>query len=103
MDLLFRQNRQVGKNVSRIQNFESVLMKLEALWQNSTTRYITTNLFRVIISFPDVLITVKRIKVIQMLPFQRNFSFGAVHSADEKHLSTDTYVVSVANYSMTNF
>ena len=28
-------------------------------------------------------------------PFQRSFSFGAVHFADEKHLSADTNVVGI--------
>ena len=35
----------------------------------------------------------QEIQVIRMLPFQRNFSFGSVHSADEKHISTDTSAV----------
>ena len=42
------------------------------------------------------------IQVIQMFPFQQNFSFGAVHSADEKDLSADTNIIATAKYSITN-
>ena len=48
-------------------------------------------------------ITVQRIQVICMFPFQLNFSSGAVHSADEKHLSADATVVVKAKYFVTNF
>ena len=48
-------------------------------------------------------ITVQRIQVIYMFPFQRNFSFGAVPSADEKYLSADSNVVGMVQYLITNF
>ena len=38
-----------------------------------------------------------------MLPFQRNFSFGAVDSAGENHLSADCNVVSIVKCLFTNF
>ena len=79
----------------QIQNFELVCMKLETIWQNNTTKYKTINIFWAIISLQNMFLTVQRIRVIWMLPFQGNISFGAVHSADEKHLSADTTVVGI--------
>ena len=38
-----------------------------------------------------------------MFSFQSNLSFGAVQSADEKHLSADTNVVGIAKYLITKF
>ena len=38
-----------------------------------------------------------------MLPFQRNFSVGLVHSADERHPSGDADVVFTVKYSINNF
>ena len=49
-----------------------------------------------------MLITVQRIQAIWMFLFQRNFSFGAVHSAEEKHLSANTNAVGIAKYLITN-
>ena len=67
-------------------------MKLEAFWQNNTIKY-RTNSLRMIISLQNIFITVQRIQLIWMFPFQRSFSFGEVRSADEKHLLGDTNVV----------
>ena len=46
-----------------------------------------------IIPLQNALTIVQRIQVIWIFAFQRNFSFGAVHSADEKHLSTQQIVM----------
>ena len=64
-------------------------MKLPTFWQNNTTEYVT-NLFRVIISLQNIFIMVQQIQLIWMFPFQRNFNFAAIHSANEKHISADT-------------
>ena len=48
-------------------------------------------------------ITVQRIRVFSAFSFQSNFSFGAVHSADEKHLSADTDDVGIVKYLIRNF
>ena len=47
-------------------------------------------------------IIVQRLQVIWMFSFQRNFSFGAVCAADEKHLSANTDVVAIVKYLITN-
>ena len=80
----------------------SIKLKLEAFWQNDMTKYIRS-LFSVIIPVQNTLIIAQRTQVIWIFPFERTFSFGAVHSAGEKHLSADGYVASVANYLFTNF
>ena len=82
--------------------FRTRSIKLEAFWQNDITKY-TTNLFSVIIPAQNTFITAQRTQVIWMFPFQRNFSFGAVHSAGEKHLSGDSNVVGIVKYLFTNF
>ena len=38
-----------------------------------------------------------------MFPFQRNFKFGEVRSADEKHFPADTNIIGVAEYLVTFF
>ena len=43
---------------SGTQLFESILMKLEAFWQNNTTKSITANIFRVIILPQNMLFVV---------------------------------------------
>ena len=91
----------LGLNFSNPE-FRTCSMKLEAFWQNNTTEYITS-LFRMTIPLQNMFITVQRIQVIWTFPFQRNFSFSAVHSVDEKHLSADTNVVGVLKYLITNF
>ena len=55
------------------------------------------------IPLQNVFVTVQRFQVIWMFPFQRIFRFGEVRSADEKHFSTDTTVIGVAEYSITIF
>ena len=57
-------------------------MKLEAFRQKDKSKYIAINLFTVIIPLLNLLITVQRFHVIWMFRLQRNFSIGAVHSAD---------------------
>ena len=56
-----------------------------------------------VIPLQNTLITVQGIHVIWMFSFQRDFSFGAVQSADEKHLSPDTNVVDIFKYLITSF
>ena len=51
-----------------------------------------------LILLQDMFTAAQRIQVIWMFPFQRNFSFGAVHYADEKHLSADTNFVEIVKY-----
>ena len=48
-------------------------------------------------------ITARRTGIVGMFPFQRNISFGAVHSAGEKHLSADSNLVGIVKYLFTNF
>ena len=48
-----------------------------------------------IIPLGNMFITVQQIQAIRMFSFQRNFSFGAVHSADEKHLSADAIAAGI--------
>ena len=67
------------------------------------TNYITINLFRVIIPLKNTFITVQRIQVICMFPSPCSFSFGAVHSANENHLSADTNVAGIVRYLVNNF
>ena len=82
--------------------FRTRSMKLEAFWQNNTRKY-TKNLFRMIISLQNMFITVQRFQVIWVFPFQRNFNFATVHSAENKHLSPDTDFVGVIKYLIINF
>ena len=76
---------------------ELVLIKLEAFWQNNTTKYVT-NLLNVIIPLQSMIyysaINSSNLDVL----FRRNFGFGAVHFAYEKHLSADTNVVGIVKY-----
>ena len=78
--------------------FRTRSIKLEVFRQNITTKYITANLFGVIIPLQNMFITAQRFQVIWMFPFQRHFKFGKMQSADEKHLSADTNVTGVAEY-----
>ena len=82
--------------------FRTRSVKLEAFWQNDMTKYIA-GLFSVIIPVQITFITAQRNQVIRMFPFLRNFSFGAVHSAGEKHHSADSNVVGIVKYLFTNF
>ena len=77
-------------------------IRLEAFWQNDMTKYITS-LFTVIIPVQNTFITAQRTQVIWIFLFERNFSFGAVHSVGGKHLSTDRNVVGIVKYLFTNF
>ena len=56
-----------------------------------------------IIPLQSTLITAQRTQVISMFPFQRDLSFGAVHSAGEKHLSGDSNDAGIVKYLFTNF
>ena len=76
-------------------------MKLEAFWQNDMRKYITS-LFSVIIPLQNKFITVQRTQIIWMFPLQRDSSVTAVHSAGEKHLSADSYIVGIVKYLFTN-
>ena len=80
--------------------FRTRSMKLEVFWQNDMTKYITS-LFSCN-SLQNTFIAVQRIHVICMFPFQRNLSFGEVHSADEKHLSANSNAVGIVKYMSTN-
>ena len=82
--------------------FRTCSTELEEFWRKNTIKYIT-NVFGMINALRNTFITVQRIQVIWMFPFQRDFNFGAVQSADEKHLSADTNVVVVTKYFITNF
>ena len=54
-------------------------------------------------SSKSTFITAQRTQVIRIFLFERNFSFGAVHSAGEKDLSADSNVVAIVKYLFTNF
>ena len=88
-------------NISNLE-FRTRSIILESFWQNYMTKYITS-LFGVIIPVQNTFIAAQRTQVIWIFPFERNFSFGAVHSAGEKHLSADSNVVGIAKYLFTNF
>ena len=82
--------------------FRTRSIELEAFWQNDTTKYITS-LFSAIIPLQNTFIKAQRTQVIWMLPFQRNFSFGAVRSAGKRQLSADINVAGIVKYLFTNF
>ena len=81
--------------------FRTRSIKLEAFWQNNTTKYITANSFGEVIPLQNIFVTVQRFQVIRTFPFQRNIRLGEVRSADEKHFSADNNVVGVAEYLIT--
>ena len=56
-----------------------------------------------IIQLRDMVITVQRIRVIWMYPFQRNFGSGAVHFADEEQILADSNIVGIFKYLIINF
>ena len=83
--------------------FRTRSMKLEAFRQNDMAKY-RTSLFSVIIPLQNTFMTAQRNQVvIRMFPFLHNFSFGAVHSAGEKHLSADSNVIRMVNHLIINF
>ena len=51
----------------------------------------------------NTFITAQRTQVIWIVPFERYFSFRAVHSASENDLSADSNAVAIVNYLFTNF
>ena len=76
-------------NISDLE-FRTRSITLEVFWQNDMTKCITS-LFSVIIPVQNTFITAQRTQVIRIFLFERNFSFGAVHSAGEKDLSADSF------------
>ena len=62
-----------------------------------------TSLFSVIIPVQNMPITAQKTQAIRIFLFERNFRFGAVHSAGEKHLSANSNVVGIVIYMFANF